>query len=145
MKRISHAITMALAGMAGLALFTGCGPRRQTVTVKAFIDGCDVVKVSGNKLWFDHETFNLPGKIIYVNGNVWTPKWNDKVSDVFAGLSPAFRPHALPNIQITKRTGRGTVSIAQFPTSDNDRTLAVRMDDGDFGGADWYEIVISWR
>src|ERR1035437_3850293 len=124
MKRINHTMAIGLAGILGLAVFNGCGPRQPTVTVKAFIDGSDVVNVSGN---------------------VWSPKWNDKVSDAFEGLSPAFRPHAPPKIQITKRAGRGTVSIAQFPTSDNDHALAVRMDDGDFGGADWYEFVISWR
>ena len=32
----------------------------------------------------------------------------------------------------------------QFPAPANDETLAVRIDDDDFDGADWYEIVISW-
>lgn|ERR1017187_1780072 len=122
---------------------SGCSNRRQ-LTVKAFIDGSDVIKVSNNKLWFEHDTFSLPGKTIYVNGMAWTPKWNDKVSAEFAGLNPVFRPRDPQKIQITKRTGRGTVSIEQFPAPANDETLAVRIDDGDIAGADWYEIDISW-
>jgi hypothetical protein len=36
------------------------------------------------------------------------------------------------------------VSFEQFPSADNAETLAVRLDDESFGGADWYEILISW-
>jgi hypothetical protein len=45
---------------------------------------------------------------------------------------------------MTKRLGRGTVSIAEFPSPANEETLAVRIDDEEVGGADWYEIIISW-
>jgi len=58
----------------------------------------------------------------------------------FAGLIAVFRPTDAQKIQITKRAGRGTVSIAQFPSPANDETLAVRIDDADPGGADWYEL-----
>jgi hypothetical protein len=36
------------------------------------------------------------------------------------------------------------VSLEEFPSADNGETLAVRLDDEYFGGADWYEFVISW-
>jgi len=36
------------------------------------------------------------------------------------------------------------VSIAQFPSPANDETLAIRMDDNDPPGSDWYEFVVSW-
>ncbi|HUJ11396.1 MAG TPA: hypothetical protein VL171_15375, partial [Verrucomicrobiae bacterium] len=111
---------------------------------EAFIDSSDVVKVSGNRLWFEHETGTLPGRNIFVNGKAWSPSWTNNVSTEFVGLNPAFRPHDPQKIQITKRVGRGTVSVAQFPSRANDETLAVRFDDVDFGGADWYEVVISW-
>jgi serine/threonine protein kinase len=117
------------------------------LTVRAYIDGRDVVKVSGNKLWFEHETCALPGRTIYVNGKAWTPDWTNNVSTEFMGLTPAFRSANAHDIQITKRAGRGIVSIAQFPSPANEETLAVRLDD-DFpglpGGADWYEVVITW-
>jgi hypothetical protein len=66
------------------------------------------------------------------------------VSTEFVGLYAAFRPTDAQNIRITKRAGRGTVSIVQFPSPANDETLAVRIDDVDPGGADWYEFIISW-
>jgi len=126
-----------------LAFLVGFGHRQQ-LTVRAFIDGSDVIKVSDNKLWFEHDTFGLPGKTIFVNGQAWTPEWNDKVSTVFAGLNATFKPHDAQKIQITKLIGRGTVSVEEFPTPANNETLAVRIDDDDFNGADWYEIAISW-
>jgi hypothetical protein len=131
----------AAALIAGFA--SGCGQRRQ-LTVRAFIDGSDVIKVSYNKLWFEHDTAALPGKTIYVNGTPWTPGWTNKVSTEFAGLNPKFIPHDPQKIQITKRAGRGIVSFEQFPSEANNETLAVRINDDDFGGADWYDIVISW-
>ena len=114
------------------------------LTVKAFIDSSDVVKVSGNRLWFEHETGTLPGRNIFVNGKAWSPSWTNDVSTEFLGLNPAFLPHDPRKIQITKRIGRGTVSVAEFPSPANGETLAVRLDDVDFGGADWYEVVVSW-
>jgi serine/threonine protein kinase len=120
------------------------GLSHHKLTVRAFIDGIDVVKVSGNKLWFEHEYATLPGRNIFVNGKAWTPSWTNNVSTEFAGLIAVFRPTDAQKIQITKRAGRGTVSVAQFPSPANDETLAVRIDDADPGGADWYEFVISW-
>ncbi len=120
------------------------GSGHHELTVKAFIDSRDVVKVSGNRLWFEHETGTLPGRNIFVNGTVWTPSWTSNVSTEFVGLNPAFRPRDPQKIQMTKRLGRGTVSVAEFPSPANEETLAVRIDDEEFGGADWYEFVISW-
>jgi serine/threonine protein kinase len=141
---IGSAIGIACVALVIALLTFLAGLSHHTITVKAFIDGIDVIKVSGNKLWFEHEESALPGKNIFVNGKAWTPGWTNNVSTEFAGLIAVFRPIDAQKIQITKRVGRGTVSVAQFPSPANDETLAVRIDDEDFGGADWYEVVISW-
>jgi serine/threonine protein kinase len=141
---IGSAIGGICVALAAVLLAFLIGFDHHQLTVKAFIDASDVVKVSGNRLWFEHETGTLPGRNIFVNGKAWSPSWTNNVSTEFVGLNPAFRPHDPQKIQITKRVGRGTVSVAQFPSPANDETLAVRIDDVDFGGADWYEVVISW-
>jgi serine/threonine protein kinase len=141
---IGSAIGIACVALVITLLTFLAGLSHHTITVRAFIDGVDVIKVSGNKLWFEHELYTLPGKNIFVNGKAWTPGWTNNVSTEFAGLIAVFRPIDAQKIQITKRVGRGTVSVAQFPSPANDETLAVRIDDEDFGGADWYEVVISW-
>ena len=147
MKTLKYVISTVLLGI-GLLFFVGCGHKEQTFTVKMFVDGSDIVKVSGNRLWIEHGTGSLPqnppDKVIYVNGQTWTPTWNDKTSAEFAGIIPAFRPRESQKIQLTKRAGRGAISIAEYPSPDNNRMLAVKIDDEDFGGADWYEILVSW-
>jgi hypothetical protein len=141
---------VAICGLliAGWLMLSPGKPAR-TLTIRVFIDGSDVIKVSGYRLWIEHDTGSLPGRPIYVNGQAWTPTWTTNhvsskgVSSEF-DLNPPFQSRLGQGIQLTNRIGRGVVSVEQFPSADNDETLAVRVDDEFFGGADWYEIVISW-
>ena len=142
MKRINHVMAMVLAGIAGLAFFSGCGQQR-ALTISADIDGSDVVKVSGNKLWIEHEDFQLPQRII-VNGKVWIPQWTTNVSTPFESLQPLFAPRDSQKIKVSKKTGRGTVTITQRPSAENDETLGIRIDDNEWPGADRYTIRIAW-
>ena len=96
---------MVLIGIAGLALFNGCGPRR-ALTISADVDGSDVVKVSGNKLWIEHEDFQLPKRII-VNDKVWIPQWTTNVSAPFEGLQPPFAPRDPGKSKYQKRPDAG--------------------------------------
>jgi hypothetical protein len=135
---------LLVAFLIALTMAAGCS-HKPALTLRAYIDGSDVVKINGDRLWIEHDTFGLPGKLFYVNGQTWTPTWTTNgVSSEFAGLNPPFLARVGQKIQVTKRIGRGVVSIQQFPSADNDGTLAVRINDDDFGGADWYEIGISW-
>jgi serine/threonine protein kinase len=126
------------------------GKPARTLAIRAFIDGSDVIKVSGDRLWIEHDTGNLPGQAFYVNGRAWTPTWttNDGcprgISSEFGGVNPPFLARSGQGIEVANKIGRGTVSFEQFPSADNDQTLAVRVNDEEFGGADWYELVISW-
>jgi hypothetical protein len=142
MKRTSHMTVMVLVGIAGLAFFSGCGSRRALI-FSADVDGSDVVKVSGNKLWIEHEDFQLPQRII-VNDKVWIPHWTTNVSAPFEGLQPPFAPRDPGKIKVSKKAGRGTVTITQRPSAENDQTLAIRIDDNEQGGADRYTIRVSW-
>jgi hypothetical protein len=141
--RNNTSITFA-ALLSALTLVAGCS-RKPDLTVRAYIDGSDVINVSGGRLWIKHDTGSLPGKLIYINGQTWTPTWaTNGVSSEFGGVKPPLRTRSGQTIQVTKITGRGVVSIQQFPSADNDQTLAARIDDEEAGGADWYEIGISW-
>ncbi len=141
MKRTFHLMALMLLGMAGLAFVSGCG-RPDVLTFRAVVDGSDVVKVSGDHLWIEHEEFQLPEQI-FVNGKPWHPVWTDKVSAPLQDLSPAFHPRDPMKVKLTQIKGRGPVSITQLPTSANDLTLAFRIDDNQ-PGADTYEIHIAW-
>jgi hypothetical protein len=142
MKRINHVMAMVLIGIAGLAFFNGCGQQR-ALTIKVTVDGSDVVKVSGNKLWIEHEDFQLPKRII-VNDKVWIPQWTTNVSAPYEGLQPPFAPRDPGKIKVSKKAGRGTVTITQRPSAENDQTLGIRIDDNEQPGADRYTIQVTW-
>jgi hypothetical protein len=142
MKRFIRVMALVLLGMAGLAFVGGCG-KPHVLAFRAVVDGSDVVKVSGSRLWIEHEDFQLPAQI-FINGKPWHPVWNDKVSAPLEGLSPAFHPRDSMKVKLTQLKGRGPVSIIQLPNSANDQTLAFRIDDNQWGGADTYDIRVSW-
>ena len=139
------------AGIVVLTLWLLAGPK--TVTVKAYVDGTDVVKLRGRELWIEHQAWVQPARIT-INGVKWNPVWNATQSPSFPNwtnnvslpfvLNYSFRPRNPDRIQISKKNGRGTVAIAEMPTPDNQETLAIIMDDGPFAGADWYEFTVSW-
>lgn len=127
------------------------GPR--SVTFKAYVDGTDVVKLCGRHLWVEHLEWQQPTRIS-INGVIWRPKWNATRSDAAPdwsdnktgpySLKRAFRPGNPRNIKLTKLLGRGTVAIIENPSRENDQTVAIKIDDGPFGGAAWYEFTVSW-
>lgn len=144
----------------------------KTIRFKALIDGTDTVKIRGGKIWYEHESWELPGKShgsnepTIINGKKWYPGWKSNKgytgftiagweirrigsdhnrSTVFAGLNPAFNPQLPMEIHLTKIAGRGPVTISQMPGPKNNYTLALHFDDGSFGGADWYEVTIDWK
>ena len=140
-----------------LCITTGCTRLQSGATqpgelrIRAFIDGSDTITVKGNELWYEHHTFDLPGKWdgrfdepTYINGESWKPEWHGNVSSRFEGVRPAFRKVEADRITLTKLEGRGAVSISQAPSADNAYTLSVFFDDYLPSGAEWYEILIEW-
>ena len=141
MKPIVRLMALTLLGTMSLVFVSGCG-KPHVLVFRAVVDGIDVVKMSGDRLWIEHEDFQLPSQF-FVNGKPWHPVWTDKVSAPLEGLSPAFKPRDSMKVKLTQLKGRGPVSIIQLPTSANDQTLAFRINDSD-GGADTYQINVSW-
>ena len=142
MKRLIQVMALMLLGIAGLVFVNGCG-RPHVLAFRAVVDGSDVVKVSGSQLWIEHEDFEQPTQI-FINGKPWHPVWTDKMSEHFQDLSPAFHPGSSAKVKLAQLKGRGTVNIIQLPASANDQTLAFRIDDNSQGGADTYQITVSW-
>lgn len=131
---------LAAAGIVMLAVHLLAGPK--TVTFKAWVDGVDVVKLSGKNLWIEHLDFHPPNRMS-INGKKWNPGWDGNTSAEY-GLRPVFKPRNADSVKLTKRAGRGSISIVEKPTAANEETLAIKLDDGSQGGADWYEFTVSW-
>jgi hypothetical protein len=123
----------------------------KTITIKALIDGGDMVNIQGHKIWYEHESWDLPGRWqgrnepTLINGEKWFPKWTAGTSDVFESLEPAFEPRSPSEIVLTKITGRGDARISQWPAPDNNQTLSIHLSDEQFEGAAWYTVAIKWK
>jgi hypothetical protein len=123
------------------------------IKIRALIDGADTVKIQGNKIWYEHESWDLPGKWqgrdenTLINDMPWHPAWHIFMdqSKPYAHLAPAFAPKSPTDIKLKKLAGRGPVKITEMPSTENHQTLAVHIDDAAFGGADWYELAIEWN
>jgi|GEM_PF-6304991 len=134
---------------------TSDGAASHTIRIKALIDGADTIKVQGNRIWYEHESWDLPGKWqgrdepTLINGVAWRPDWlgeasTNNCSDPYLDLQPPFPDKTPDDIKLTTIAGRGGVQIAQWPRADNHHTLAIHLDDSDDMGADWYEVAIAW-
>lgn len=66
----------------------------QAVSFAVYVDGSDFVHIQGDKLWFVHESWQLPGGTppalhpTRINGVEWIPGWNDKTSDKYTLTTP---------------------------------------------------------
>ena len=155
----STLLTAALIAL-GILFLAGAGwgvflllAGSKTIAFRAYVDGSDVVKLRGKEFWIEHLTWQQPDKIS-VNGKIWKPVWNSDATPTMPAwndnrtepfrLSRAFNPGNPKKIRLTKLAGRGNIVIAEKPSSTNDQTLSVRVDDGPMAGADWYEFTVSW-
>lgn len=148
---ISACVLLALFAI-GLAIhFTPFGPKM--VTFRASVDGTDVLKLSGKRLWIEHKAWQQPQGIL-INGKTWKPNWNETSSPSFPdwsdnrtkpySLSRLFKPSGPDGVKLTKVRGRGDVTILEKPTAANHQTVAIQIDDGPYSGADLYEVTVSW-
>jgi hypothetical protein len=131
---------LLLAGAIEGVLYLFAGTR--SVTFKAWVDGSDALKLQGKQLWLEHLTWSQPTKI-EINGKKWETAWNNNKTEPFS-LGSTFPAKDSVHVKIKKISGRGKISIVERPSSDNDYTLTIKIDDGPQPGADWYEFTVSW-
>ena len=119
------------------------------IEIRAYISGIDVIKIRGNKMWYEHVAAELPGKWngkdepTFVNQETWTPWWDGHTSRPYEKIT-ALRPPTGKRVYVAKKFGRGVVTLAQQPSVANDQTLKITIDDVAHEGADWYELHIKW-
>jgi hypothetical protein len=156
------AIRIALGFVFVLSLSLYASPQTQQsgtklVTILTLIDGSDVLKIRGNELWFEHRNFELPGKWVdhsdasgneptYINSEAWVPKWSGDVSLPYAAKSRLL-PEGSSQFEarlVTPRD-RGSITILQQPSAQNNFTLSILMDDDFADGAAWYQVELRLK
>ena len=135
--------------ISALMLVGGCKDSpKNVIKIKAIIDDKDVIKIQGNKVWWEHALGSFPGdggnQPTFINDIAWRPQWDGSNSIPFEPLAPPFQPKHPEQVTLTKLSGRGDAMISELPTPANNSTLSVYFNDEE-GGADWYEVSILWK
>ncbi|HTY74924.1 MAG TPA: hypothetical protein VMD05_05085 [Candidatus Nanoarchaeia archaeon] len=142
------------------------------LTFKGWIDGTDYLYLQdgGATIWYQHEKSEIPGYEIngagvqgnyqnhqnlptYIDGNTWYPSWPGITTawiDVPAVSTKYINPDQHPtgewNITtITNTVARGNFSIIEYPSSSNNYTAKILLDDILPSGADWYSFTLNWE
>ena len=155
------AIRIALAFVFVLSLSSYASLRTQQsgtklVTILSLIDGSDVLKIRGNELWIEHRNFVLPGKWVghsdasgneptYINSDAWVPKWNGDVSLPYAAKARLLPEGSQFDVRLVTPQDRGSVTILQQPSAQNNFTLSILLDDDFANGAAWYQVELRLK
>jgi hypothetical protein len=136
-------------------------PAVVTITIRAYIDGRSRLSLKGDSASWENFEFAAPGKMgghndpTTINGVRWFPTWEDSdlspevrveksMSDEFHQVEPAL-PAAPMVVTLEKIRCRENASVVQQPTAENGFTTIVEFDDSRTGGADWYEVKLSFE
>ena len=155
---------VAIASMAMSAAFSPRAGAAETIVynVTARIDGSqDFLIFHRNTVQWHHAgTVAAPGRqggnddpttitsqldgVTKLNGFEWLPEWSqpfpnqirfEDYSSTLTGLDPALPASDVQSVTVSTSSGRGTVTLDQFPTAANDYTLIAKFADGVNGSA----------
>jgi hypothetical protein len=79
----------------------------------------------------------------FLNLQPWLPQWNEALSDRHPGLEPPLPIAGTVALNLDVLQGRGTVTIQQSPTAENNYETIIKLQDTEFG-ADWYVFSLDW-
>lgn len=119
------------------------GNVQRRITVKMKVDGRDLIMVKDGKLWIEHKAWSKPTDIS-VNGRRWKVQWTGDLSDQFITFVPPLAPFGAAPVDVRKADGRGSATLKEAPSASNQQTLTIDVNDGTEGGADEYEVRITW-
>jgi hypothetical protein len=149
-------LALAVALMAGCISRNALPSQKGKISVKALIDGRDVVYIKGNTIWMQHEAYDLPGKwagqdlpIRLNEKQDWTLVWNGNLAQVVEMEDNPGIPTAgtwnKDNFKVELTTvGYGGTRILKYPSAENDYTLSFEFNDIEPNGAHWYSADIDW-
>lgn len=129
---------------------------------RAWIDGSDWVYIQGNEVWYVHRDWQFSGihppcitgedvdpcpqaRPTFINGDPWYPEWPDdwgyddngqRSLNTYTNLDPILNNVA----SLSVIEARGSATIVQYPSNENDYTTIVLLDDDSWGGASMYEF-----
>ena len=160
MKRNTFIVLFAAILISSCDLTTLCAQTPTVLNIRAYIDGRSQLVIEGNKLYWHHLDFDAPGRWelgetiqpTHINHMKWYPTWldvPDATNDSCDCNSSVYRE--IPNLARTNQRvwldivqGRGSFSVIQQPTTNNNYTFIIEFDDNNFDGAEWYELNLNY-
>ncbi len=145
-------VAIALSAFA-IPSFGNAQTQKFSLRVRAYIDGSDYLYVRGNKVWFKHDSWDLPGKggnhddPTYLDDATWYPTWNG------SGSGAESDHHTLPTscgtlpsdagttVYLSNNSSRCEVSISAQPSDGNSYTLQIYLADS-ANGAEWCDFTL---
>ena len=169
-------IASSILAAATLVSLVGCMGQGQLpemgeddkLCIQVLIDGRDILYLKGDKIWIQHEAYDMPGKwagqdlpvTIYTDrdrnsrsdrrpGQKWKLKWNGNLTQqetIENGTPiPNYGEWDEDNFKVEIRTiGYGRGKVQHYPNAVNDYTLVIELDDIEPDGAHWFGIYINW-
>ena len=145
---------------AAIITLAGCATKLPApegkLSIKALIDGRDLVFIKGNTIWMQHEAYDLPGKWaghdlpVKINGEQdWKLVWNGNLAqpaiiENFVGIPTSGEWNADNFTVRLANVGYGNSKVVRYPSAQNGYTLVILLDDTEPNGAHWYSVDIDW-
>ena len=125
----------------------------QSLPVRAFISGNDILHIKGNEAWYEHLFFSHPGEDrdkkypTYINNVEWMPKeWKRnkdiEISDKYSAEKPFFPQTDGYHYAIHSKNTNGTIVLLQEPNASNQYEAIVLLDNSYTPG--WIEADLRW-
>jgi hypothetical protein len=112
------------------------------ILIKMRVDGADRILYRDGQLWIEHVKAIKPDSIT-VNGMDWKPTWNGDSTAPFTDFKPPLAPVGQSRVTLKQLSGRAKAAMEKPASSKFERVPTVLIEDKE-GGADTYEIQLSW-
>ena len=133
-----------------------------TIEIEALIDGRDLLIIDDDTLQWQHLDFAAVGRhegrneptaisttldgVTVMDRVEWFPEWSapppdeirrEEFSSIFSGLMPALPPSDF-SVSLNAIEARNAITIAEFPSEENDFSIIVDFNDNPIGGSTTY-------
>jgi hypothetical protein len=160
MRKNVFTVLLAAILIVACSFIAGSAGVPTILNIRANIDGRSQLIITGDRLYWRHLDFDAPGRWelgegsqpTYLNRGAWEPSWPDIPdptneycncnSSIYRGIPTLARTNQRVWLDLVR--ARGRIAVVQQPNADNDYTFILELDDDSYGGAEWYEINLSY-
>ena len=142
-------VLIAIAGLSASAENNYTNIPANTISIRALVDGKDLISIRGDKVWLTHIEGEFPTNVI-INGNSWKPVLeNESESDTFTMKNPSrFLPMNNQRMGLLFMSVKPTdaeVSVFEYPEEFSEWILTLTLDNTKNDTPSWIDITISWK